>query len=122
MDLSPDQIKQMIAMLQTMLPQDSNNTEEEEERVSAIRTKKTTVSKSKNKYNNKFLSMDEKNMHREDSEIDKKLCVNPPVARNRQTSLVKVKCRVCGRSEMVSIGMVGDTERFKCNKCSISAG
>lgn len=122
MELSPNQIKQMIALLQTMLPQDGDNAVEEEERESPIKTKKTTVSKSKNKYKNKFLSMDEKNMHKEDSEIDKKLCVSPPVARNREASLVKVKCRVCGKSEQVSIGMVGDGDRYKCNKCSISAG
>ena len=121
MDLSPNQIKQMINMLQSMLP-DTEAEESEPEQMSSIKTKKTKFSKSKNGFKNKFLSMSEKNMHKEDSEIDKKLSVSPPVARNRTTSLIKAKCRVCGRTEEVSIGMVGDVERFKCNKCAISAG
>lgn len=119
MDLSPKQIQQMIEMLQSMLPETEA---EEPEQISSIKTKKTKFSKSKGGFKNKFLSMDEKNMHKEDSEIDKKLCVNAPVARNRSAALIKAKCRVCGRTEEVNIGLVGDLERFKCNKCASSAG
>lgn len=121
MDLSPNQIKQMIELLQNMLP-NSETEDEEETQISAIKTKKTKLSKSKKGYKNKFLSMDEKNMHKEDLEIDKKLSVNPPVLRNRSGSTIKARCRVCGRTETVSIGTVGDVERFKCNRCAISAG
>jgi len=123
MDLTPDQLKQMISMLQVMLAAQGGQEQKEEEDnfESPIKTKKTKLPKNKVR-ENKFDKMSERNLHKEDSEIDKKLCVQPPVTRGRNPSLINVSCRVCGKKEEVSAGLVGDKERYKCNKCSISAG
>lgn len=122
MDLTPDQIKQMIGMLQVMLASQTPKQEEEEDNFeSPIKTKNTKLPKNKIR-ENKFEQMSERNLHKEDSEIDKRLSVQPPVARNRHSSLIDIACRVCGRKEKVSAGLVADRERYKCNKCSISAG
>jgi hypothetical protein len=115
-NLTPDQIKQMIQMLSNMLPQD----DAEEHENSVIKSKSINTKK---KRVNKFDSMAEKNMHKADSEIDKKLSVQPLVPRNRSYVPVDVTCRVCGKKDQVNPGLISDSvERYKCNKCSSMAG
>lgn len=118
-NLTPDQIKQMISMLSAMLPQDAG-TNDDDEFVSSIKTKKVTSKKSN--FKNKFLEMSEKNLHKEDTEIDKLLSVTAPTPRNRNNSTVKVRCRVCGKQEDISASLVLDKDRYKCNKCCSGAG
>lgn len=123
MDLTPEQIQQMIMMLQSMLPKSDNtdNTVDEEEPfVSNIKTKK--VSMKKNTFKNKFNNMPEKNMHKEDIVIDKKLSVNNPTPRRKANSLTEVQCRVCGKKETINAGLVIDKTRYKCNSCAAGAG
>jgi hypothetical protein len=124
MDLSelsknPDQLKQLISLLQNMLPSDDTDTEEES---SPIKTKSSRKPKSQTQSSNKFLTMPEMNMHKEDSEIDKKLSKHPPVARGREFEPITVKCRICGKEETLSPSLVESPSRYKCNKCSSSAG
>ena len=76
--------------------------------------KKTTV--------NKFDSMPEHNMCKEDVEFDKKIRKPPPSARTRQFNYMNVQCRVCGKQEKVPPSLVESRERYKCNKCSTGAG
>jgi hypothetical protein len=124
MDLNnPEQIKQLIGLLQNLLDQNIQQSEDEDdEPVSKIRTK-TTRSGNKKKTKNKFLDMPEKNMHKEDIDIDKKLSKTAPTPRTRKFKPVKVSCRVCGRSESVSPSVIPESaERYKCNRCSGSAG
>lgn len=131
-NLSPDQIKSMIAMLQMMLNTQaaSSNTSEpiedeaEEESFSVLPTKSFRSKKDKNKPRpNKFNNMPEKNMHKEDIEIDQKLKVQPPVPRARPFRMAKVVCRVCGRNDEVNPSLlVEGPARYKCNQCSTSAG
>ncbi len=128
MDLNfnnPEQIKQLISLLQQMLPSDDNKTKDDEEDDSSfespIRTK-STRSNNKNR-KNKFLDMQEKNMHKEDIAIDKKLATSSPTPRNREFTPVEVKCRSCGKKEKVSPAIVPDSiDRYKCNNCSTTAG
>lgn len=124
MDLNfnnPEQIKQLIAMLQQMLPSD-NNTDDESETESPIKTKSTRSDKTKNR-KNKFLDMQEKNMHKEDIAIDKKLSITTPTPRNREFKPIDVRCRSCGRTEKVNPAIVPDSvDRYKCNRCSTTAG
>lgn len=119
MDLNienPEQIKQLIAMLQNMLPK-------EEETNSVIKTKSVRTSSKKKQLKNKFLDMPEKDMHKADSVIDKKLAVHPPTPRNRKFSKIDVKCRTCGKYEKVNPSIVPEQiDRYKCNKCSSSSG
>jgi hypothetical protein len=118
---NPEQIKNLIQVLQTLLPQATGDTETEEEFSAPIKTRgsKTRPKQAKNK----FTDMPEHNMHKEDVAIDKKLAKFPPVSRARQFELVDVKCRVCGRTETVSPSLVFEgLERYKCNNCSTSAG
>lgn len=122
MDLTPDQIQQMIAMLQSMLPKNDNidTQEQEEEFVSSIKTKK--VSMKKNTFKNKFNDMAEKNMHKEDIAIDKKLNISNPTPRRKGNSLTEVQCRVCGKKETINAGLIVDKTRYKCNSCASGAG
>lgn len=140
--MSEHQIKSMIALLQTLLTSktvnDNTSTEDDnEEPAKRKKTKKTKSSnntkqsnKLKNKHgynlsrdNNKFLSMPEANMHKDDSRIDALLSKHPPVSRSRKFEYVNVKCRLCGKEENVSPGILTDSpSRYKCNKCSAIQG
>jgi hypothetical protein len=130
MDLSelqknPEQIKALISMLQTLLPdtqqEKSTTTKEEKHEEPSIKTRRRNTFTG---HTNQFLDMPEKDMHKEDTAIDKKLSKTPPVARGRGYTPVKVTCRVCGRTEMVNPSIVHDLRenRYKCNTCSTSSG
>jgi hypothetical protein len=115
----PEQIKKLITALQGLLPSDQEQGEVVE---SKIKTKTSRASSNK-KSKNKFLEMAEKDMHKSDSAIDKKLSVSPPTPRNRKFIPLEVRCRSCGKMEKVNPAMVPESkDRYKCNKCSSSAG
>lgn len=114
MALDKDDIRQLIAILQKGLADDSDVVETKTER------KRNTKPKKKSK--NLFDTMTEASMHKEDIEIDKKLRVQPMTQRSRNYKPLKVRCRVCGKEEMLNPSLVESIERYKCNKCSTSAG
>jgi hypothetical protein len=122
---NPDQIKQLISVLQQLLPKETpseelSTQEEEEFSNTAIKTKN---SKKRPKQSvNKFLEMTEKDMHKDDTRIDKILSKHPPVMRSREFEPIEVRCRVCGNTETVNPSIVENKSRYKCNKCSTSAG
>lgn len=122
MDLNnPEQIKQIITMLQNLLPK--NEPEEEEELNPKIKTKTRSVKSKTKKSKNKFLDMPEKDMHKSDSAIDKLLNKQPPTPRTREFVPVDVRCRICGKTESVNPAIIPESvDRYKCNKCSGSAG
>ena len=125
MDLSelsknPDQLKQLISLLQNMLT--SDDSDESSEETSPIKTKSSRKPKGQTQNSNKFLNMPEMNMHKEDTEIDKRLSKHPPVARAREFEPIVVRCRICGKEETLSPSLVESPSRYKCNKCSSSAG
>ena len=69
---------------------------------------------------NKFLTMKERNWHKKDTEIDKKLAVEPPVERNRKPPIVEAECMQCGDVYEVNIAEANYDEgevRFKCDRC-----
>jgi hypothetical protein len=118
---NPEQVQALITLLSSLLPQNDKVETDEEAPTNNIRTKK--VKRDKKKNNNKFLSMPEFKMHKEDVEIDKLLQVHPPTARQRDTPLVDVVCRVCGKKETVSTTLASENRgRYKCNTCSTNAG
>lgn len=135
MPLKDDDIKQLIAILQRGLSNDdeepsvtSQPTETED---SPIRTKRSgsafSASKKKKqnvqKRTNKFDTMMEKDMHKNDTKIDQLLCVHPPTIRTREFEPIKVQCRVCHKVEEISPNLIYDApERYKCNKCSGAPG
>jgi hypothetical protein len=127
----PEKIKDMIAMLQALLPQTDSvpkskkvgkKTKETKTANSNTKAKKTAQKTKTTDSTNKFLQMQEMYMHKDDSAIDKKLSKNAPIPRTRHFSTVTVKCRVCGRSEEVNPGLVYDVSRYKCNNCSSTQG
>ena len=123
---NPDQIKQLISVLQQLLPKgsssnDTQDTEEEEEYSNPAIKTKNSRKRSKQSVN-KFLTMTEKDMHKDDTRIDKILAKHPPVMRSREFEPIQVKCRVCGETETVNPSIVENKNRYKCNKCSTSAG
>lgn len=124
LDISdPEKIKQLIQVLQSLLPQNNSGDSEEDEQIESKIKTKTVRSGKKNKSKNKFLTMPEKDMHKSDTAIDKLLNKAPPTPRNRPYEAIEVVCRVCHKKEMVSPAVVPESiDRYKCNKCSGSAG
>lgn len=111
----PEKIKDLIAMLSALLPKQEQNTTSAE----TIPTKKINT---KQKRENRFLSMPEAKMHKDDCEIDKKLQKYPPTARNRPVNYVNVRCRVCSKVENVAESLIDASDRYKCNNCSRAPG
>lgn len=122
MALDKEDIMALIAILQKGLEDDDNSINTETNvKVKPPRKKRTKAQKPSKP--NKFDSMPERNLHKADTEIDKKLWANnKPTDRTRQTSLVSVRCRVCGKNEQVSAALVDSAERYKCNKCAAASG
>lgn len=89
-------------------------------KISTGRARKTARTKTTS--TNKFDSMPERNMFRDDVAIDRKLNVQPPSPRTRQYSTIHVTCRSCGKSETVNPSLVHDKTRYKCNTCSQAGG
>ena len=131
---NPEQIKQMIGLLSTLLEtvnqqnnidhssDDEKDTTETPDRLS-INNKTVHRNKTKEPRENKFLSMPEATLHKEDPEIAKKLYKQPPMSRNRKNQTIKARCRVCGKEEKIQSSLLyGGIERFKCNKCSATPG
>lgn len=117
---NPDQVRMLIDMLSSLLP--DQNSESEEVTAKPKNNIKTNKSKAKGSSINLFDRMSEKNLHKEDIAIDQKLSKNPPTERNRQFSYIELVCRCCGRKEKCNPALVIDKTRYKCNKCSTSAG
>lgn len=138
---NPEQIKNLISLLQSMLPDTSDQTsttskkskkksvksqdQENEDSPSKFNTKIKTKNKRSPQPStiNKFEKMSEFSMHKDDREVDKKLAKHPPVARTRDFEPVSVICRICGKKEDVSPALVYEgPSRYKCNNCSTQAG
>lgn len=123
MALDKDDIKQLIAILQRGLVDDTHEeilSEESNDIAKPVAniSKKNKSKKSKNKFDN----MAEAKMHKDDVEIDRKLRKLPPTQRSRNYKPLKVRCRVCNKEELTNPALVESIERYKCNKCSTSAG
>lgn len=118
--LSPEQIKQMIAMLQGMLG-DSNNSPPEEPKT-PIQTKPSRKINDRS-FVNKFDTMSEFKLHKDDLTIDKALSVHSPTPRVRMFDPMVVTCRVCGKTESINPSMLSDSPgRYKCNDCARNPG
>jgi len=126
MNVEPEKIQAMISILQSMLTQqdDNHDTEEDSTPQKTKQSSKKKVSNTKNKKQNinKFDNMPEMRMHKEDISVDKKLAIHPPVPRARPFELISVQCRVCGKKQEINPALLTDYDRYKCNKCSSSAG
>lgn len=124
---NPEQIKQLISLLQNLLPKTNEETildSQEDEAVHKMPTRgQKSNGKRKQKSTNKFLTMREKDMHKEDSKVDRLLNKAAPVSRSRDFSFVKATCRVCGKTEEIAPGLLFEgPHRYKCNNCSTSSG
>jgi hypothetical protein len=125
---NPEQIKNLITVLQSLLPDEKAETKEETPSVDSENTSLTNSIRTKNKRlpaqsGNKFEKMSEFHMHKDDKLIDEKLAKHPPVARTREYEPISVKCRVCGKTENINPALVHDSpSRYKCNNCSTNAG
>ncbi len=118
---NPEQIKQLIGLLQSLLPSEDlvNNKNKKQTRKPRAKKEKP-IKKHENLVNNKFLQMAEANMHKDDLEIDKKLAKFPPTPRSRKFTTIEIRCRSCGKTEQVNAVLVHDKDRYKCNRCSAS--
>jgi len=122
-NLSPEQIQQMIAMLQSMLPKEQNKEESKKDEHIQQTIKTKNPNRQKREFVNRFDEMLESGLHKDDIEIDKALTKHAPTPRMRKYVPLDVKCRVCGKTEQVNPALLSDsTERYKCNVCSRSAG
>jgi len=122
MALEKEDIMALIAILQKGLEDGDEPAPKAKKRKASTRKTKTQKTQQEIR-ENKFDSMPERNMHKKDTIIDKKLWENLPVSdRTRQFQTVEVKCRSCGKTESVNPVLVDSVERYKCNRCSTSAG
>jgi hypothetical protein len=119
MGLDNEDIKALIAILQKGL---ASETEEAAPKTKKAKITKNKQSKSSNKNNNKFDSMPESKLHKEDVLIDQKLRRSAPTPRRDAFQPIKVSCRVCHKTDMVDPSIIESIDRYKCNKCSVSAG
>lgn len=119
--LSPEQIKQMIVMLQGMLGQ--NASQQDTETTSPIATKPSRKIATNKSFVNKFDSMAESKLHKDDLAIDQALSVHSPTPRSRTFDPINVHCRVCGKKEQINPSMLSDSpSRYKCNDCARNPG
>lgn len=87
------------------------------------RPKKNTSSTSKNAEGvNLFDTMSEKNLHKEDTVVDKKLWRNrEPTERRASNSRIECKCASCGKDVSVNPNeILSKEQRILCNSCLIS--
>lgn len=137
---NPEQIKNLISLLQSMLPNEApaetpsttkrkKKAKSETPEIESVSSGFNTNIRTKNKRSfqpsniNKFEKMSEFSMHKDDHEVDRKLAKHPPVARTRDFEPVSVTCRICGKKENVSPSLVHEgPSRYKCNNCSTQAG
>ena len=73
------------------------------------------------------LTVEEKKQLEEASKSDKEMGAHEPRERpvkvKKGDNKVEMRCRVCGKTEKVSPGLVPpEKDRFKCNSCCCSAG
>ncbi len=126
-NVDTDKLKQLLyAMIETLDGDNSPSPSPETETPQESPNKQVVNNVRKKKYGtqeNLFLSMPEKDMHKNDVEIDKKLAPKQLTARNRRSTEVDVKCRVCGKQQTISQSLITDgVHRYKCNDCSRSSG
>jgi hypothetical protein len=125
MGLNNEDIKQLISILQKALVEDNTGNDEEVEQPVPVvkkRTRPKTNKTPKKRSVNKFESMPEFTMCKEDLEFDRKVKKPPPSARLRDFEPIKVQCRVCGKKEKVAPDLIDAIDRYKCNKCATGAG
>ena len=120
MSLNENDVKELINLLHKLLKKENDDVEEKPTKNQV----KNSSPKQKNKttFKNKFDTMPERNMHKEDIEIDRKLNKHPPTERMRKYKPITVKCRVCGKIEDVNSSLTEDPARYKCNKCCTIPG
>jgi hypothetical protein len=122
-NLDETQIKALIGLLSSLLPKQEDEQKTKPKQKKTTQSKiKTAKSKTKSEGLNRFDQMPERNSHKEDTLIDQKLSRYPPTERSRQFTPIAVKCRCCGREEQINPGLILERDRYKCNKCAISAG
>lgn len=122
MGLDNDDIKQLIAILQKGLTSDDTTADDPAPIKRTRKSSPRAKSKPKVSQSNKFESMAEFKMCKEDLEFDRKVKKPPPSERLRDFEPIKVRCRVCGKNEKVAPDLVESIDRYKCNKCSTGAG
>lgn len=124
-------LKKLITLLQVLVDLNDEDESNEKENETKTTTKKLTKAKTSNttrknkkqpEFVNKFLDMPEKDMHKDDAGIDKKLSVHPPVVRARDFDPIQVVCRVCNKTEMIPPSLVESVSRYKCNNCAKNPG
>lgn len=135
MPLNNDDIKQLIGILQKALIEESELSDKIEgshdtntiaptkkgKRDPATKRKRVNkkMANDQDKPYNRFESMPERNMHKDDTRIDKILSQYSPTQRTREFNVIDVVCRVCGKKESINASLVYDAgNRYKCNKCS----
>ena len=142
MEIDENDFKQLIGLLKQLVEKTSENStpqqkvpikediDEDHSNKKTQAPKKTpkkqrgSVSRKNEKsgFENKFLNMKEASMHKDDTEIDRKLNRLPPTQRSRRFEYIDARCRVCGKTEKVTPALAEARDRYKCNRCSASPG
>ena len=118
--LSEEDLFKVSKMIQKLSRKNSSSPSNKKQRFVSSTRGNDSGGKKESKGENLFLSMPERNAHKEDSEIDRLLSVHPPTERNRASSLISVVCNSCGKTMEVSASIVPqERDRFICNNCQI---
>lgn len=121
-------IEQIVDLLRSLVDEEDvqekpkTSTKKKTAKKKTTRRKSTKPKVDSKESTNKFLSMPEMNMFKEDTAIDKKLQVVDPCPRTRNFNTISVTCRMCGKREQVNPVLVSEKTRYKCNACASSGG
>lgn len=123
MALEKEDIMALIAILQKGLTDDEEPAKKTSKSPKRSSAKTPAKNKKAESSSNLFDQMSEKDMHKKDTEIDKKLWgAKAPTQRRKDSGLTEATCRVCNKTEKVSAVLLEGKDRYKCNKCSTSGG
>ena len=126
--LSDEDLLKVQRMSEKLLRKSGGNTGQKKRRTQDFTVRRTPrgqrqqIELDKNR-KNLFDEMPQKNMHKDDTEIDRALAVEDITPRNRQSSIVSVVCMRCDEEKQMSASMVPqEKERFICNNCQTRGG
>lgn len=121
-------IEQIVDLLRSLVDEEDTQqkpkpaTKKKTTKKKTTRRKSSTAKTDNKESTNKFLSMPEMHMFKDDTLIDKKLQVSDPCPRTRSFDTISVTCRMCGKREEVNPVLVSEKTRYKCNVCASSGG
>jgi hypothetical protein len=108
-----------LVLLLNKLKEEVNTDEEFEDPIQTARGGKVKANERPNKFLDMKFNRKEKRELEEAKEVDKILLKDHVMTpREREsTTFVQVSCSVCGKQDNVSLALIHNVERYRCNDC-----